>query len=250
MLTKLSITKTILLILAGAALIGLSACATVSPNGATARNDDGSYVNPVFVSKFPDITTADVTGFVNEDVFKVGDTADVIVYNTEDLSGSYIVDRKGQIGFPLIGSVEVAGLSTLELQDRLVQLYGQRYLQDPSIAVKLEARKLGKIVVDGAVVKPGVFEMFSLMRLSEAVALGGGLNENANRKEVYVVRDFNGERKVLVANLNDIRKLGAEDPHLIPNDIVFVQDSAARIAFKEILATVPLVNTLAILSTR
>lgn len=250
MLTKFSFLKLFLAAFTAFAFIGLSACSTLPTNKPNARNDDGSFKNPVFVSKFPDITVADVTGFVQDDVFKVGDTADVVVYNTEDLSGSYIVDRAGQIGFPLIGSVQVAGLSTLELQERLVELYGQRYLQDPSIAVKLESRKLGKIVVDGAVVKPGVFEMFDLMRLSEAIALGGGLNDDANRKEVYVVRDFSGERKVLTVNLNEIRKMGAEDPRLIPNDIVFVQDSAARIAFKEILATVPLINTLAILSTR
>ena len=152
--------------------------------------------------------------------------------------------------FPLIGTVKVSGLSTLDLQEALTQRYGENYLQNPGISVNLEGQTLGKVIVDGAVEQPGVFEINNLIRLSESIALAQGLTEDANRKEVYIIRNIGGERKVKIVNIDDVRKFGVDEPTLIPNDIVFVQDSTGRILFREFLRTIPLINTAAILTVR
>ena len=150
----------------------------------------------------------------------------------------------------MIGTQKVAGLTTLELQKQLVAEYGESYLQNPSITVKLEASKLGNIVVDGAVSKPGVFELYNPVRLSEAVAMAGGLTTDANTKSVYLVREIEGKRKVKEVNLKEIRSLGASDPEVYPDDIVFVQNSAGRMAYNEFLRTIPLLSAILIASTR
>ena len=204
----------------------------------------------VFVDEFPEVEARYLLNYAHQDVFKIGDTATISVFNVDSLSGDHIVDRAGEIAFPLIGKIKVAGLNTLELQAQLVQEYGIKYLQNPSISVKLDAQKLGRIVVDGAVDSPGVFDVYKAVSLSEAIALAGGLTIDANKKAVFLVREYGGERKVKSVNIDDIRKLGAPDPKIYPNDIVFVQESGGRIALREILRTIPLINTAFILATR
>ena len=76
------------------------------------------------------------------------------------------------------------------------------------------------------------------------------MNEDANRKEIYIIRDIEGQRRVKKVNLSDIRQTAAADPQIIPNDVVFVQDARGRILFREFLKTVPLLNTAAIIAIR
>lgn len=234
----------------------VSGCSTLTN---PVRNTANSNQNPsmkvaksydIFVDEFPEVKASRLISYTFRDVFKVGDTAVISVFNVESLSGSHIVNREGDVAFPLIGKVKVAGKNTLELQAELVKKYGVKFLQNPSISVELDAQKLGVIVVDGAVKKTGVFDIYKAVSLSEAIALAGGLNEDANRKEVYLVREFDGVRKVKSVNLDEIRTAGARDPKIYPNDLVFVQESGARIAFREVLRTIPLINTMIIIATR
>ncbi len=229
-----------------------AACSTTNQRGFLGGEKGAPGSDDVFVNDFSPISYNDLVNEAFNDVFKAGDTADVKVYNVENLSGRYVVDRSGSIVFPLIGKVDVMGRSTQEVQQSLTELYGDRFLQDPSISVQLEALEvdLGKVVVDGAVNRPGVFDMDRVIRLSEAIALGQGLTPDASRSEIYVVRNTNGSRRVRVIDLKDVHKLGAEDPEIIPGDIVYVNESRSRAAFREFLRTVPIVNSILIYGTR
>ena len=219
----------------------LSGCAT----------SGGDFIeSPAFITEFPDVDVNQIAVSSELDVFRVGDSAEINVYNVEELSSTYVVDRKGNIVFPLIGTVKVAGLNTLSLQERLVESYGGKYLENPSISVNKEGKVLGKVVVDGAVEAPGVFEINSVISLSETIALAQGMTSDADRKEIYIIRSINGERRFKVVDLDEIRQFGAAEPEVIPNDVVFVKDSYGRIAFREFIRTVPLLNTAAIFAVR
>lgn len=236
--TKLAISLTAL---------GLTACASLGgDSGSSGSLSEGEF----FTQDFPEISENSLAINAEQDRFRIGDIADIYVYDVDSLTNTYPIDREGNINFPLIGTQEVAGLTTLELQKQLVAEYGETYLQNPSITVKLEASKLGNIVVDGAVSKPGVFELYNPVRLSEAVAMAGGLTSDANTKSVYLVREIEGKRKVKEVNLKEIRSLGASDPEVYPDDIVFVQNSAGRMAYNEFLRTIPLLSAILIASTR
>lgn len=232
----------------------LSACAGIpkglSPNDDFESSSSETFTDTYLVNDFPEVSSNDILSSTQADVFRVGDTASVSIYNVDSLSADYVVDRAGNVVFPLIGTIEVAGLTTLDLQEVLTLRYGSSYLQNPGISVKIDARDIGKIVVDGAVNKPGVFEVSDIIQLTEAVALAQGLTLDASKKDVYIIRNIEGQRKVRSVNLDNIRKLGAPDPKLIPNDVVYVQNSNTRVAFRELLRTIPLLNTAYILSTR
>lgn len=229
-------------------MLTLSACASLGSN--SSEQADFLADSEFYTQDFPEVSENTLAINADQDRFRVGDIADIFVYNVEALTNTYPVDREGNINFPLIGTQKVAGLTTLELQQQLMAEYGESYLQKPSITVKLEASKLGNIVVDGAVSKPGVFELFKPVRLSEAVALAGGLSENANQKEVYIVREIEGKKEVKVVNLKDIRQMGASDPQIYPQDIVYIQNSAGKAAYNEFLKTIPLLSAILIAGTR
>jgi len=221
-----------------------SACSTLGNTSTRIGQTSASYV-----SEFPEVNIGEISGVSIKDTFQIGDAADVSVYNVESLSNTYVVDRKGDIVFPLIGKVKVAGLSTYQLQEQLTSRYGEQYLREPGINVKIEAQSLGKIVVDGAVRKPGVFEIDGIIRLTEAIALAQGLNnEDTSGSKIYIVRTIDGKEVIAEVNLQNIRKFGLPDAQIIPNDVIFVQDSRGRIVFREFLKTLPLLNTIFLIS--
>ncbi|MEM7727804.1 MAG: polysaccharide biosynthesis/export family protein [Pseudomonadota bacterium] len=226
-----------------AAALGASACAS------TTDREELEALG-VYSETLPEISIEEMLATSRRDVFKRGDRVLVEVFNIEELSGSYMVNRSGNVMLPLIGSVPASGKTTEQLQDEITRLYGEQYLNNPSVNVDMKAAELGKIVVDGAVVKPGAFELTELVNLSEAVAMAEGLSEDANPKEVMVVRQRDGRSHVKIANLTEIRLAREADPQLAPGDIVFVQESASRMAFREFLRTVPLINAALIYETR
>lgn len=229
-------------------LLLITGCASVETARDSLGKNDISSISG-YVTEFPEVSVNQIAGSTPEDVFKIGDTAEIDVYGVDSLSNTYVIDRNGNISFPLIGTIQVANMSTVELQQALTQRYGERYLQSPSINVKIDAKDLGRFVVDGAVNKPGVFDINRIVKLTEAIALAQGLSEDTNGSKVFIIRSIAGERKILQADMRAIRKIGANDPQIIPNDVVFIEDSAGRVAFREFLQTVPLLNT-AILFSR
>jgi len=226
----------------------LTACAA----GVSSKAENEAFRNSdSYVQSFDVVSVGELARNTNKDTFKVGDIADVSVYNVEALSNTYVVDGSGNISFPLIGVVQVAGLTTSSLQKTLTLRYGSEYLREPGINVKLESKDLGRIVVDGAVRTPGVFEVKDVIRLTEAIALAEGLDsETTTGSQVYIARTINGERKVTEVDLRSVRKFAAIDPQIIPNDVIFVQDSRGRVVFRDFLKTVPLLNTATLLAIR
>lgn len=234
--------KAVLLILA-LSLPVLAGCASTS----SPSDFEGTNVK---LGTLPTVDAATILSLENNDVFKVGDRAEITIFNVEDLSGTFLVNKSGNVVLPLVGEIKAAGLSTEDLQSKLVQAYGETYLQNPSINVDLDPVDLGRVVVDGAVKKPGAFDIQKIIGLSEAIAMAEGVTEDANRREVYIVRHAGGEKYLQIADLTQIRKALVDDPKLIPGDIVFVQDSTGRIIFREFLRTVPIINSILIYGTR
>jgi len=234
--------KTFLLV---AVTFSLASCASISGSESNLLVD-----GEIYTQDFPEVSENTLAINSEQDRFRVGDTADIFVFNVESITNTYPVDRAGNINFPLIGTQKVAGLTTLDLQQELIAAYGENYLQNPSITVKRETNELGNMVVDGAVSKPGVFELYKPVRLSEAVALAGGLSDVANSKEIYIVREIEGKKKVKTVNLKNIRQFGAPDPQIYPEDIVYIPDSANKSAYNEFLRALPILSTFSILAIR
>jgi polysaccharide export outer membrane protein len=112
---------------------------------------------------------------------------------TQDASMKEVrVNGQGQISMPLVGVVQVAGLSTQEIEQRLKELYGANYLRNPQITVAVKEFAHKRVAVTGAVTKPGYYDIIGPRSLLEVLAIGGGIANEPTRAQagdvVHVIR--------------------------------------------------------------
>jgi polysaccharide biosynthesis/export protein len=136
------------------------------------------------------------------DGYKVGpqDRILVDVFGAETFTGEYRVEDSGAISFPLLGSVEVAGLTPRELEERIASRLRDTYMRDPHVSVQvLEVQSQG-ISVIGAVNAPGVYQITGRSTLLQVLAMAQGLSETAGGT-VHVVRPARTPGAVSAASL-------------------------------------------------
>jgi polysaccharide biosynthesis/export protein len=125
--------------------------------------------------------------------YKIGpeDSLAISVFGQDDLSGEVRVNGQGKITMPLVAEVPVAGLTPREVENRLSNLYKEgQYLANPQIKVLVKEYRFQRVVVSGAVSKPGAYELIGPRTLLEVIAQAGGLSERAS-DVVHVIRSQN-----------------------------------------------------------
>jgi len=134
--------------------------------------------------------------------YKVGPedllTIDIETYGQGRATGQEALPREvrvngqGQITLPLVGVVQVGGLTTQEIEQRLKKLYGANYLRNPQITVGVKEFHHQHVAVTGAVTKPGSYEIIGPRSLLEVLALAGGIANDTGRAQagdvVHVIR--------------------------------------------------------------
>lgn len=163
------------------------------------------------------------------------DKLSVKVFKAQDLSGDYEVDLAGHISLPLIGEVEAANLTTAQLDQRLTDLLGVKYLQNPDVSVALKESSGRAVTVDGAVRDPGSYPVLRTISLLQAMALAKGPTEDANVRRVAVFRTIDGTRQAAAFDLQAIRRGENPDPPIFPGDIVVVDGSKIKALQKQII---------------
>ncbi len=116
-----------------------------------------------------------------------GDVLEVDVYDDPDLSGLAIVQHGGEISFPLLGDVDVNGLTAKEVRDTLTRLLAKDYLVDPQVAVRVKEHRSQWITLVGEVVRPGKYFLQGSKTLLELLTEAGGFTPHASG-EVVVSR--------------------------------------------------------------
>lgn len=170
------------------------------------------------------------------------DTVTVKVFRLPDLSGDYEVDLAGQISMPLIGDVQAFNLTTAELDQRLTEKLGEKYLQHPDISVGIKSSTRRSVTVDGGVKSPGSFPVTGSLSLLQAVAQAGGVAEDGNIHRIAVFRQISGKRLAAAFDLSKIRKGQADDPPIYAGDIIIVDGSSIKRLQKTILSSLPLLS--------
>lgn len=151
----------------------------------------------------------------------VGETTDEQVANT------YLVSPSGTIEMPLIGSVNVSGL-TSENAKALIKERLTKYLIDPTVNLRI---RNFKVTVLGEVQEPGVYTIPNeKITLIEALGLAGDLTIFAKRLNVLVIREENGTRKFYKVDLRSKEIFESEFYYLHSNDIVYVEPGKGKIA--------------------
>lgn len=170
------------------------------------------------------------------------DKLEIKVLRMQDLTGEYSVDLAGNISMPLIGEVRAVNLTTADLDRELTTRFGQRYLENPDVSVGVKESTTRVVTVDGAVAKSGAFPSIGPLTLMQAVALAGGVTEDANTRRIAVFRQISGTRQAAAFDLQAIRRGQAQDPAIYPGDVVVVDGSSVKAAYKRIVNSIPLLS--------
>lgn len=109
-----------------------------------------------------------------------GDVLEVEVYDDPDLSGLVTVQHGGEISFPLLGDVDVSGLTAREVRETLTRLLAKDYLVDPQVAVRVKEHRSQWITLVGEVVRPGKYFLQGSKTLLELLTEAGGFTPQAS----------------------------------------------------------------------
>lgn len=176
----------------------------------------------------------------------VGDKLDVRVFQVADLSfDELVVDTSGNINLPLIGAVRGAGQTAGEMASDIADRLAARFLRDPQVTVTVKEAASQKITVDGAVTKPGVYEMRGSTSLLQAVAMAEGPTRVADLTKVAVFRSIDGRRSVALFDLSAIRQGRASDPQVLGDDVIVVDTSRLSSALREVVGALPALSAFA-----
>jgi polysaccharide export outer membrane protein len=166
------------------------------------------------------------------------DILQISVFQVNDLNSAVQVSEDGNITLPLVGKVQVAGKTTSEAEQIIAGRLKQKYLQSPQVSVSVKA--YGKrITVSGEVKSPHVLPDDGNTTLSQAIANAGGVSEIANAQRVHIARSRDQHVQDEIFNLDDVQAGKATDPLLKGGDIVVVEQSGVKVAFKDVSAMLP-----------
>lgn len=171
------------------------------------------------------------------------DLLQISVFGVEELNKEVRVNSNGQISLPLIGSVMAGGRTIPELEAELAKKYAAGYLQKPQVTVFVKEFTSQRITVEGAVNKPGIFPITGRTSLLQAIALAEGVDDKiADLGGIVVMRQVGGKRQAAVFDLRQVRKGNVEDPQLYGDDIVVVEQSGSKSAFRRFIESVPAIG--------
>lgn len=137
------------------------------------------------------------------------------------LSG-YVVDNEGCIDFPVLGKIEVAGLTRWELAEFIKKkLVADGLLNDPMVTVEFMNFKVSVI---GEVGAPGTYAIGGdKVTVLQAIGLAKDLTIYGRRDNVSVIREQNGQRVIYQIDLTDVDMFKSPAYYLQQNDVVYVE---------------------------
>ena len=156
------------------------------------------------------------------------DKLEVFVWQNPDLSREVDVRPDGKVSYPLVGTIDVAGLTLDQLQN-LIRDKLAEFIRFPQVIVSLKESAGNKFVVLGQVNYPGIFTFKgNAISIIEVIAMAGDFTTDGRRESVMVVSDnFTGHQKVRRINVLTAIREGTSDTDIFirPNDVVYVPRS-------------------------
>ena len=145
----------------------------------------------------------------------------------------YLVDNDGNIIFPQVGTIHVAGLTKTQCEQMLVQKLSAFLKETPIVTVRMSNYKIS---VMGEVNHPGTFTVNNeKVNILEALAMAGDLTIHGLRKNVKLLReDASGKRSIVELDLNDPAIINSPYYYLQQNDIVYVTPNKTKAKNSEV----------------
>jgi len=152
----------------------------------------------------------------------VDDRFEIRVYREDAMSSTYTVTQQGTINFPLIGTVNVIDRTCAEIEAEVAERLGATFLRDPAVSCRVVDLNSLRFIVSGEVRSPGRFSYTDSVTVVEAIAMAGGVSDNAHSDRVVVTRTIDGTAREITIPYRSIISGRAPNFRLWPNDIVTV----------------------------
>ncbi|MDE6557373.1 MAG: polysaccharide biosynthesis/export family protein [Duncaniella sp.] len=137
----------------------------------------------------------------------------------------YVVNSKGDINFPVLGEIHVAGKNVEQVAEDLTARI-RRDVADANVSVILSNFTVN---VAGEVAKPSKINVYSnRYTILDALAEAGDLTPYGERTNVLVIREENGERKFGRIDLTSSEALSSPYYYLRQNDYIYVEPNKVR----------------------
>ncbi len=157
-----------------------------------------------------------------------GDELRVQVFGAVNQQGTYAVNRTGDIAYPEVGTVHVAGVRYGQLQAFLRSELGRVY-RNFDLTVNLGQLRSIQVYVTGYARRPGSYTVSSLSTLLNAIFASGGVLPQGTLRDIKLIR--NGEVRTRF-DLYDLLLRGdkGKDVPLAPGDVIFIDKVGAQVA--------------------
>jgi polysaccharide biosynthesis/export protein len=161
---------------------------------------------------------------ISDYVIGAEDVLQITVWKNESLSRQLAVRPDGKISMPLLHDVQAAGLTPMQLQEKLAIALGE-FMPNPEVAVTVSDVRSYRISVLGEVQKPGVLQLKSDTSVLEAIALAGGFRDFASPSKIMILRkNGDGQTQKIPFNYNRVVKDNRGDGNVMlkSGDVVVV----------------------------
>ncbi len=150
-------------------------------------------------------------------------------YTTTQAVVPYLVDSQGFIDMPGLGRIHVEGMRRVDLVNHITELLtSQGLVKDPVVSVSFLNFR---ITVLGEVKAPGTYTVPSeRVTVLQALGMAGDLLITADRHDLILIRDVDGKQTHYSFDLTESRILNSPYFYLHQNDVIYVPQSATRIA--------------------
>ena len=138
--------------------------------------------------------------------YRIGpkDLLEISVFGADELSRTVRVSEDGKVTLPLLGEVLVDGLTKSEVEKKLGQLLGEKYVQNPQVTVFIREYQSKRVSVLGAVEKPGPYQLLGRQTLMQIISEAGGLTRDAGN-EIVIIRQLpDGSSTSLRISIDDL----------------------------------------------
>jgi polysaccharide export outer membrane protein len=149
------------------------------------------------------------------------DILDITVYGEPDLTVAVRVSPEGRIIYPLLGTIQAAGLTTGKLEKTITDLLSKDYMVNPQVSIFV--KEYAKISILGEVKKPGSYQMTENLTLTQAVAIAGGFTPTAKTNSIKIIRAMGDKKDTIVIDIDRIINKEVQDIEIKGNDTIMVE---------------------------
>lgn len=151
------------------------------------------------------------------------DMLQISIWKNEAMSRTLPVRPDGKISIPLLHDITAAGLTPLQLRDKIAAALAE-FMPNPEVSVSVMEVKSYRVSVLGEVLRPGVLQLKAPTTVLEALALAGGFKDFASPSKIVIFRkNGSGQTERLRFNYNRaVGSAGEENLSLKSGDVVVV----------------------------